>query len=64
MINVSTQEQRPHWQLCPEAGRPIFSASLHHAHFDRPALTHAHDMNASDEWWMREITQRMEQEIL
>ncbi|GAB3810412.1 hypothetical protein GCM10027605_48490 [Micromonospora zhanjiangensis] len=36
-----SQEHLPHWQLCPDFGLPIFSASLHQAHFDRPALIHA-----------------------
>jgi hypothetical protein len=32
----------PHWQLWPEGFLPSASASLHHAHFDLPALVHAH----------------------
>lgn len=35
------QAQLPHWQPCRDGGIPWASASLHHAHFGRPALTHA-----------------------
>jgi hypothetical protein len=47
LLKPFNQEHLPHWQLCPDGGRPIAPASLHHAHFGLPALTHAHAMIAS-----------------
>ena len=37
----AAQEQLPHWQLWRDFGSLWASASLHHAHFDFPALVHA-----------------------